>query len=435
MKKIIVSILIGVVAFFNVCSYSLGQNNQPDNKSDLPRFAVISDLHFGNNRGLGPMVKVPNALKNIFSQKQINALFVVGDLTNSGRESEYNSLLKVFSDKTIVPDKIAVYFMMGNHDHISNKTVDPSKLYMDKLRQPLHQFVEIKGYPFITVSPTGSGSNDYNDNTKQFLSDKLKFSATKYKDKPIFVFFHHPPQNTCYGSSTNNWGSTALIPILENYPQAVVFCGHSHFPIGDPRSIHQDKFTTINDGSTTYTGVEKGEISNTSILPEGFDNITEGLIVNVLQNGNVEIERWDTFRNEEILPRWTLESPHDGNRFKYKKRNNNHAPVFADGSMPVVNNFTSDSCEVTFPQAKDDEIVHHYLIEILDGDKVIKSVKKCSQFYLNSWTPVELSVTFSKLPSGKTLIAEVTAIDSYKNKSIAIKSDTFVLPEPAAKNK
>jgi hypothetical protein len=213
---------------------------------------------------------------------------------------------------------------------------------------------------------------------------------------------------------------------LEGYPQVIAFCGHSHLPIGDPRSIYQNKFTVVNDGSTTYTGVEKGEISDKSIHPEGFDNITEGLIVNVLKNGDVEIERWDTFRNEEILPRWTLKAPHDGSRFKYNRKDK-HAPEFSGENKPVASDITADGCVVTFPQAKDNEVVHHYLVEILDGDKAVKSAKKFSQFYLNSWMPVELSVTFSKLPAGKALTARVTAVDSYKNKSAAIQSEPFSL--------
>ena len=27
--------------------------------------------------------------------------------------------------------------------------------------------------------------------------------------------------------------------VLNEYPQAIVFAGHSHYPVGDPRSIHQ----------------------------------------------------------------------------------------------------------------------------------------------------------------------------------------------------
>ncbi|MDR0609136.1 MAG: hypothetical protein LBG58_03425 [Planctomycetaceae bacterium] len=41
-----------------VTSLSIVQGQ--DKKSNLPRFAVISDTHFGSNRGLGAMTKVPN---------------------------------------------------------------------------------------------------------------------------------------------------------------------------------------------------------------------------------------------------------------------------------------------------------------------------------------------------------------------------------------
>ncbi|MDR1498589.1 MAG: metallophosphoesterase [Puniceicoccales bacterium] len=397
----------------------------PAGATALPRFAVISDIHFGIFMGgLLSTIKVSHALKNIFGKGRIDALFVVGDLTDGGKVHEYNSLLKVFSDKANVPAGVAVYFMMGNHDHY-NKHVNTAKLYKEKLKQPLNQYAEIKGHAFITLSPTGSGGNDYKNDAKKFLSEKLEFAAKKFPGAPIFVFFHHPPLETCYGSEKGHWGTAVLTPILERYPQVVTFSGHSHFPIGDPRSIHQGKFTAVNDGSTTYTEVLRGEVHEKSIHPEGFDNVTEGLIVNVLGNGNVEIERWDTFRDEEILPRWLVEAPHDGSRFTYKGERGKLAPAFAGGIKPVVSDTKEGACVVTFPQAKDNEVVHHYLIEILDGEKVIKSVRKCSQFYLNSWMPAELYVVFSKLPVGKKLTARVTAIDSYKNKSSAIRSESF----------
>jgi 3',5'-cyclic AMP phosphodiesterase CpdA len=416
-KDCIKTVCFIIVLF--ACSGIQGQNE----KLELPRFAVISDIHFGNNKGKGPVVKVPLALKNILGKGHIDALFVVGDLTDTGKANEYDMLIQVFADKANVPDKIPVYFMMGNHDHID--PVNAITLYTDKLKQPLHQFAEIKGYPFITISPTGVGTKDYNAEAQTFLSEKLASAAQKYPGKPIFVFFHHPLLNTCYGSSTGNWGSDILLPILEPYPQSIVFSGHSHFPIGDPRSIYQDKFTSVNDGSTTYSGVEKGEITGT-IHPKGFEDITEGLIVSVLQNGNVEIERWDTFRDEEISPKWTVEAPHNGSRFVYKNRNGLPAPSFSDGVKPIVSDITAKGdCVVTFPQATDNDVVHRYRVDILDGDSVTASFTTFSQFYLNSQMPAELSVRFSELPVDKPLTARVTAEDSYNNQSIPIASESF----------
>ncbi|MDR0611390.1 MAG: metallophosphoesterase [Planctomycetaceae bacterium] len=410
--------------------------------SELPRFAVISDTHFENNRGEGAKVKVPKALKNLMNKKPlVDTIFIVGDLTDHGNQKEYDQLLAVLDDKNLIPENVDVYVMMGfNHDKSSRSATDDvknilgyaataaQKNFLEKVKKPLHQFVEIKGYSFITLSEGGSNPSPYNNEVKKFLEAKLAEAAKNDPDKPIFVFTHVPPLNTCYGSWKNEgWGTDVFTPVLNRYPQAIVISGHSHFPIGDPRSIYQDKFTSINDGSTTYSEVEPG-ILNIGIHPENSEKVTEGLIVNVLENGNVEVERWDTYRNEEILPRWTINAPHNGSNFRYTKvRNGLPAPTFAEGILPTVDNITEKSCTVTFSQATDNDVVHRYLIEILDdNEKVISSFRKFSQFYLNSEMPKELSVTFTDLPSGKTLSVRVTAIDSYNNSSKPIKSQPFL---------
>ncbi|MDR0869455.1 MAG: hypothetical protein LBN39_01535 [Planctomycetaceae bacterium] len=135
---------------------------------------------------------------------------------------------------------------------------------------------------------------------------------------------------------------------MNQYPQAVVFSGHSHFPIGNPRSIYQNKFTSVNDGSTTYSEVEP-KILSAGIHPEKYTNITEGLIAAVQPNGNVEIERWDTYRNEEILPKWTVEAPFDGSKFTYKNHKDTVAPVFPEEAKPkvAVSDNTPASCPLT----------------------------------------------------------------------------------------
>lgn len=388
-----------------------------------PRFAVISDIHFGNSQGEGPMVKVPKALKNIFAQTpMVDALFVVGDLTDWGRSAQYDQLLTVFNDKTIVPEGVAVYFMMGNHDNYDENAV----ANYNKLGQPLHQYVEIKNYPFITTSMNGGSTNSYGQDAVDFLRNSLEDAAQKYPGKPIFVFTHVPPKGTVYGSnaSEGGWGTDKFNALYEQYPQVIVFSGHSHFPLGDPRSIHQDKFTSVNDGSTTYSEVEPN-IVNAGIHPEKYAYVTEGVIVNVDENMNVEMERWDTYRNEEILPRWNINAPHNGTNFAYKGRTGGTAPVFNASAGVTVSDITTQSCKVTFPQATDDEVVHRYKIEIVQENTVIATFSKFSEYYLNSQMPESFTITFNGIPSGTTLKARVKAIDSYNNESAAIESVKF----------
>lgn len=390
-----------------------------------PRFAVISDLHFGNKEGEGPMVKVPRALKNLFSKTpQVDALFICGDLTDGGKAEQYDDLEKVFSDHTVIPEGQKIYFMMGDHDNYDTNGLQ--NYY--RLGQPLYQFIDIKGYPFITLSIRGSrGYDGYGDEEKAYLEKALKDAADKYPGKPIFLFTHVPPYNTVYGScpGEGGWGTQLLSSILNKYPQIVMFSGHSHFPLGDPRSINQQIFTSINEGSTTYSEIEPNAVEE-GIHPYRYNYVTEGVIVTADSAMNLEIERWDTYNNEEILPRWQVLAPHDGSRFIYKNRDGGERPLFAAGDGVIVTNLKDESCDVSFPQATDDEVVHHYLVEIVD-DKgtVYNTYRRFSDFYLNSYKSLTFTIQFSGIPLGAELVARVKAVDSYNNESEPLVSESF----------
>jgi len=427
MKKVF---LFAVLFLGATISYGQPEETQSSDASvvELPRFAVISDIHFGTSDA---PAKVPRALKNLISKGNIDAIFITGDITEGGKLKQYDQLLTVFNNKTTVPNDVAVYYMMGNHDW---RSFNAESWFTNKLGQPLNQYVEIKGYPFITLSLSGKSASSYSQATKDFLSIKLAEAAAKFPGKPIFVFTHTPPRNTCYGSSdSEGWGSDALVGILNQYPQVVIFTGHSHFSLGDPRSIHQDKFTAVNVGSTTYCEIEP-DVVNAGVNPENFGNVTEGVIVNISEEG-IMIERWDTFRNEEILPRRTIEAPFDGTNFAYKDSNGLPAPSFATGAKPEVR-VNSTFYTVTFPQATDNEVVFRYKIQIMEGGRVITTFHKFSEFYLNSQMPKELSVDFTySYPTEKTFFAQVTALDSYNNASTPIDSNPFVLyPDPIGTN-
>jgi hypothetical protein len=418
-----------------------------DQAQPVLRFASISDTHFENNMGEGARVKVPKSLKNIVSkQPLVDAIIDVGDITDNGTAAQYQLLMATFDDKSIIPESVGRYFLLGNHDnavgHTSAKT-----LFEQYVKQPIHQYFEIKGFPFITISQTGTGNYDYNTDAVKFLDASLEDAAVKYPGKPIFVFFHVPPYNTCYGSrSQDGWGGSVLTPSLEKYPQVITFSGHSHFPLGDPRSIHQDKFTAVNDGSTTYSEVESGVVGE-GIHPAGYQYVTEAVIVNVFDNGDVEMERWDTYRDEEILPRWTLKAPHDGTNFIYANRDGLPAPVFDTDAMPTVTNITWSGCTIAIPQATDNENVFRYKIEVCRDTAIpenwletpVISRYVFSQFYFNSHTPDTITQTIDGLEEETEYFVRVYAADSWNNLSKLILSEKFTTaeriktPPPAAK--
>lgn len=412
----------------------------PSNVDGYPRFAVISDIHLGRNSGGGTAIeKVTKALEIIKAKGELDAVFVVGDVTQNGKASEYDDAIAVF--KNVIPDH-KVIWMMGNHDWWTPSDENSVANY-SKLGQDLHQYFVIKGYPFITLSVISDGKSGkmyYDSTVEAFLKEKLEKASQDFPDKPIFLMYHLPLKNTIYGSVY--WGEATLGPILEQYPQIIAFSGHSHYPIGDPRSIHQDKFTSINDGSIAYSELDPGEVTD-GIHPSGYELVREGLIVEVNKDTrNVEVNRVDMNRNVPIEPIWTIRYPHTTANFDYKVKyaDPKQGPTFASDAKITISDLSDASAKITFPAASplnQTMVVHSYKIQILNNSgTVIKEETIYSQFYLNYEMPKSYSRVFSNLTPGTQYQARVTALDSYANESTPLTIDfttTIYIPDPSVK--
>ena len=440
-------------------------------------FAVISDTHVGNTWGAGYKVKIPQALQNLTRHGKLDAMAVVGDLTDNGRTDQYKEFVQFFgSEENILNPVDKFLFMMGNHDNFDSNGQanyrNGLKAFNNRLSYPLHQYVLIKGYPFITISDLGSANNDitnpangtasYPSSSVRRLESYLEQATEEAPGKPIFVFTHVAPRWTCYSTWSEfegeAWAMKVLNPILNKYPQAIVFCGHSHYPLGDPRSIHQganpnssrnNYYTVVNTASTTYSEINPGAVA-AGIHPEGYAYVTEGMIVEEQPNGDIEIRRYDTYRDVEIDPehRWVVKAPFDGSMFQYADirdaddnptgiplRDGLPAPVFADDAVLTLKASPSE-VKVIFPQATDNECVFRYKIRVLQGDAEVKSTFVFSQFYLTTDMPQSLSCTIDGLTENTAYTVEVTALDSYDNPSqpltstVTIPADDAPVPEP-----
>jgi len=437
-------------------------------------FAVISDTHIGNNVGEGPMKKVPQALQNLTRYGKLDALAVVGDLTDHGDANQYVDFDSLFSHPDIILNPVDRFlFMMGNHDNYNSNGQTNYKAGLKNFNirngkptnYPLNQYVLIKGYPFITLSVLGGANNDdnsnsgfdsYPDETITYLNSALNRATRDAPGKPIFIFAHVAPRNTCYSTWGDLEGAAWAMWRLNNSnlrkcPQAVVFCGHSHYPLGDPRSIHQganpnsknkNYYTVINTASTTYSEINPGAV-NAGIHPEGYEYVTEGMILVEQPNGDIEIRRYDTYRDVEIDPehRWVLKAPFDGSMFQYadirdKDDNPNNVPLrdglpapefVSTNNTPVTVDAYPTDATVRFDQAVDDECVFRYRVRLLKGGNEVKSAFVFSQFYLTTDMPRQISYTFDGLTENTEYTAEVVAYDSYDNQSAPLTA-TFTTP-------
>lgn len=380
-------------------------------------FIVISDTHLGRE---GSEEKNRKTLRYLLNQpSKPEAIFVVGDLTNNGYQQEYDLFKKVFTEE--LPTNFPKYYCLGNHDRYNDKGSENTR-FQNTLGQDLNQYVEVNDYPFILISMENSSYDKcYTDPSRKFLLEKLEYAAKKHPEKPIFVFFHMPVVNTVYGSyeigGKDSWGTSGLKDICEQYPQIVAFSGHSHYPIGDERSIHQDKFTSVNDGSIAYSEIETGKTEG--IHPEGFNDVTEGMIVSI-DNNKVNIHRYNTAQGVEIKTPWEIKAPHDGSAFTYKDRKDNKAPKFTKGIKPTFYNITKNGCRLLWKQASDNDIVHHYKILLTkrgDENSSPTVMTIFSGFFLNAEMPQSKGWDLKDLDADSTYDVLVSAVDSFGNES------------------
>ena len=332
------------------------------------RFGVISDTHIGstgrgapaypNEQRLAKVLDWYNTpvVKDEGTLAPVKALAIVGDITDHGYESEYDTINGVFGAHK---GNLKIIAVMGNHDAYPKSSSNHSDYtaalrYEQKMAfaaatvsDKTNYHYVLDGYHFIVING-GRGTNfitdhyrtpgersNSNDEADPFYAairnwtiEQIEAAIDADPNKPVFLFMHHPIKNTFYVAdewytATFGAGETG---VLNNYPQLVVFSGHIHSPNNDPRSIWQGGFTSVNTvtlhymemeatnaqggGSKQYLGDSADGIANTSYpkhpVPRVFGQTTtnpagegytsgpraQGMIVTV-DGPQVKIENFD----------------------------------------------------------------------------------------------------------------------------------------------
>lgn len=388
-----------------------------------PHFIVMSDLHFG---GGNATERVTRSLENLFAaDPEIEAIIVNGDITNNGAPEQYSEFQALFDSDQILPEYVERHYVMGNHEWFVG---DNALENYQALGHEHNKYFEIKGYPFIYAGMSGPNEQDYSEESYDFLRRSLKDANIRYAGKPIFVFTHIPVYGTTHGSTANDgeWGNKTFKSIFDEYPQIIHFCGHTHFSLRDPKALWQGEFTSVDDGSNYYCYLTPG-IDADGSTPDGTSNVQEGIVVSVDDLTNVSIRRFDSRRNEEILPAWDIHAPYDGTNMPYASYTGGDAPFFMDSEVTTEEG-QPDMRKVTFRQASDDDVVLYYKVSVKNADgEEVGSANRCSSFYLGSEMPETRTITLKGLPSGDNMYAEVVAYDPYGNASEPIKSEPFNL--------
>ena len=388
-------------------------------------FGVVSDTHVTASKST-EQNRLAEAFQR-FSSLGMDNVVVVGDLTDRGSESEYDTWKNIKDENLTIP----LIASMGNHEGNSAAGFEEATG-----NRPNNNQV-VNGYHFITLSPgsgtfdetTGRGSAQGGGNytyTLEWLKAQLDAAVAEDPDKPIFVFFHHPIKNTFYVS--HEWYGSGLEEIFKDYPQVVSFSGHIHSPNNNPTSIWQNGgYTAVNTVTLSYMELETGMIYGS--IPPNANNVAQGLEVTV-DGSVVTIKNYDFIADEYLDQTWkfdiTKERP-----YTEKRKEGAVAPEFDVTDKITLSDVAEDSVKIEFDQASVPEnsvgdIVHSYRYDFVDKatNEVAKTFKTFSEYY---FTPMPETITqvASDLNPGTEYELKIYAIDAYGLVSENYLSETF----------
>lgn len=152
--------------------------------------------------------------------------------------------------------KKPIIYSMGNHEFPLNASVSTASALVTESkerfatetgRKPSH-VMKINGYTFIVGEPADY-LLDYKTTAEEFVMEQILEAEKDGTNKPIFYLQHEAVFGTVIESpsstSTDKDNTEEFKNFLKEHPRVVVFSGHSHAIIEDPRSIWQDGFTAI----------------------------------------------------------------------------------------------------------------------------------------------------------------------------------------------
>lgn len=203
----------------------------------LYSFAVLTDLHITSSKPahLSHLALALEDIKN--NETPVSAIFTAGDNTDRGTVAEYELLMQIIEDAGEIPP---IYFAMGNHDMTYGDGYEVQvKRFLEYtgLENPYYS-IEMEGARFIVLtSQQATTSGVMKGDQVRWLKAEL---AKCDPDTPVFLFLHQPLKDTVSGTLSyvdpdiQDWfgvqnADKELRKMLKEYPNAVLFTGHTHW--------------------------------------------------------------------------------------------------------------------------------------------------------------------------------------------------------------
>ncbi len=246
------------------------------------------------------------------STENIDALFIVGDITENAHTIEKDLVLDCLS---VIDNVDVMLFATGNHDI----RLQAYSLALSSFEEfcaaandgenytngKMYYSYEINGYKFIVMGSTKAAFEEAVIGDEELAWVDSELAAATADGKPAFVILHQPLANThglpvTWGSGNNKTAgsvgedSDAIKEVLSKYENVFLITGHLHTGFGQ------------------YTYEEIGTIHGVNLPSIGIDgadglNIPAGMMLEVYENKVVFRAR--DFATGKYLPEYDAEYP------------------------------------------------------------------------------------------------------------------------------
>ena len=370
-------------------------------------FAAISDVHIKSYPSI-ERDRFEDAIKLSYQNtNNLDAVVINGDFTDGGHDPQYASFMNILDAQ--VSGNTEVIVNLGNHENGRNES-DSHEYFRETMGYGIDAVFNIKGYYFITLGV--HYGDKFLDSQALWLQSKLEIITKENPDQPVFVLIHYPAFQTTANSTGN--GRLTYKYVLEQFPQVIHISGHSHPALQDPRTMHQEKFTSFTNSSLSYLFYEKADFAG----PSDRASIGQFAIVKVTDKNKVIIERHviddENIQNSiKLEGDYVIDIPKGIDGFKYTQGwyDDGASPYFKDNASITLSK-QQDNWQVSFDQAADQRLVYYYHIYIKDvlTDKIVKILKPNSKFYMIN-PPEVLTRAFSaNMSQGMSYEVTIVAI-------------------------
>jgi predicted phosphodiesterase len=431
------------------------------------KVGILSDIHVYFEHLAECIAPLKRAFE-YFRDNGADAVLIAGDMADSSRVVELETVgqtwREVFpGDKAPDGRKVEKLFLYGNHDARWDWPKDAGsdliafdraavwEKCFDEAYKPIYVKV-VKGYTFICLHwPVPI--NDQAVSTG--LAELMAVLGPKLRGEKPFFFAQHPhPKDTCSGPWA--WGHDVgeSTKILSEYPNAVAFSGHSHYPLTDERVVWQGAFTSIGTSSLKYSSCDYLYREN---MPKGngkdprprrmerlrADDGKQGMLMSVYDDCLV-LERREFVNGKSLGDDWVVPIPAPAvgaSPFDFGRRAAaRFAPEFAaDAKVDVQADVPNEKWIVTWTGAETKGKCRAFEYEVtayaVGADVEFVAAQRrvlAKDFYLPEGERPprgECHFAWCDLPGTMQLRFEVRPLECFGKKGKAISSGTVQYPE------